>query len=76
MPAKTFPKRGEAGHEEQPLRSLLSTLVREYDERGEPLPDGKAVDVLKFLMEPRALRPVDLTPDLRRALHRLSDSER
>jgi HTH-type transcriptional regulator/antitoxin HigA len=55
-------ERGEAGHEEQTLHSLLSTLVREYDERGEQLPTGNSLQVLQFLMEQRALRPVDLTP--------------
>lgn len=55
-------ERGEAGCEEQALHALLSTLIREYDERGEPLPAGNAVHMLEFLMEQRALRPVDLTP--------------
>jgi HTH-type transcriptional regulator/antitoxin HigA len=54
-------ERGEAGREEQTLHSLLSTLIREYDERGEPLPAGNALHVLQFLMEQRELRPVDLT---------------
>ena len=55
-------ERGEASHEEQALHSLLSTLVREYDERGEPLPPGNALNTLQFLMEQRALRAVDLIP--------------
>jgi len=55
-------ERGEASHEEQALHSLLSTLVREYGERGEPLPPGNALNTLQFLMEQRALRAVDLIP--------------
>ena len=51
-----------AGPEERALHSLLSTLVREYDERGEPLPAGTPLDMLRYLMEQRGLRPVDLTP--------------
>lgn len=55
-------ERGEAGCEEQTLHSLLATLIREYDERAEPLPAGNALQALQFLMDQRALRPVDLTP--------------
>ncbi len=65
-------ERGEAGREEQALHSLLSTLVREYDERGEPLPAGNALHTLEFLMEQRALRPVDLTPIFWRSLGRFT----
>jgi len=55
-------ERGEASDEERALHSLLSTLVQEYDERAEPLPPGDPLQTLQFLMEQRALRPVDLTP--------------
>jgi HTH-type transcriptional regulator / antitoxin HigA len=53
---------GEASPEEQALHSLLSTLVKEYDDRVYPLPAGDPLRVIRYLMEQRALRPADLTP--------------
>jgi HTH-type transcriptional regulator / antitoxin HigA len=53
-------ERGKAGLEERALHSLLSTLVREYDDRVEPLPAGDPLDLIRYLMEQRDLRPVDL----------------
>ena len=53
---------GEAGPEEKALHSLLSTLIKEYDDRTCPLPPGDPLRVLRYLMEQRGLRPADLTP--------------
>ena len=53
---------GSAGPEEVALHSLLLMLVREYDDRVHPLPPGDAIGTIKYLMEQRDLRPVDLTP--------------
>ena len=52
----------KASPEEQALHSLLSTLIREYDDRTEPLPPLDPLRLLHFLMDQRGLRPVDLTP--------------
>ena len=53
---------GTACPEEIALHSLLATLIREYDERTYPLPQGDPISVLQFLMEQRDLRPADLAP--------------
>ena len=53
---------GQASPEEQALHSLLSTLVREYDDRVYTLPPGNPVRLLRYLMEQRGLRPAGLTP--------------
>ena len=53
---------GEASPEEQALHSLLSTLVKEYDDRVYTLPPGDPLRLLRYLMEQRGLRPTDLTP--------------
>ena len=55
-------EREEASPEERALHSLLSTLIREYDDRTEPLPPLDPLRLLHFLMDQRGLRPVDLTP--------------
>ena len=52
----------EASPEEQALHSLLSTLVKEYDDRVYTLPPGDPLRLLRYLMEQRGLRPADLTP--------------
>jgi len=54
--------RGEASPEEKMLHSLLSTLVKEYDDRAYPFPPGDPLRTLRYLMEQRGLRPVDLSP--------------
>lgn len=54
--------RKEASPEEKVLHSLLSTLVREYDDRVHPLPTGDPIRILRYLMEQPGLRPVDLVP--------------
>ena len=53
---------GEASPEEQTLHSLLSTLVKEYDDRVYTLPPGDPLRLLRYLIEQRGLRPADLTP--------------
>src|SRR2546429_685901 len=53
---------GIASPEERALHSLLSTLVKEYDDRIYPLPHGDPLHLLRYLMEQRELRPADLTP--------------
>lgn len=53
---------GAAGPEETALHSLLSTLIKEYDDRACPLPPGDAVRILQYLMDQRGLRAADLTP--------------
>jgi len=55
-------ERGEASPEEEALHSLLSALIREYDDRTEPLPPLDPLRLLRFLMDQRGLRPADLTP--------------
>jgi HTH-type transcriptional regulator/antitoxin HigA len=55
-------ERGEASPEEEALHSLLSTLIREYDDRTEPLPPLDPLRLLHFLMDQRDLQPADLTP--------------
>jgi HTH-type transcriptional regulator/antitoxin HigA len=53
---------GKATPEEKTLHSLLSTLVKEYDDRAYPLPAGDPIGLLRFLMEQRNLSAPDLTP--------------
>jgi len=48
--------------EERALHALLSTLVKEYDDRVYPLPPGDPLRMLRYLMDQRGLRPVDLLP--------------
>src|SRR5713226_4785748 len=48
--------------EEETLHSLLSLLIKEYDDRVYALPAGDPLHMLKYLMEQRNLRPVDLVP--------------
>ena len=55
-------ERQEASPEEQALHSLLSTLIKEYDDRTEALPPLNPLRLLHFLIDQRGLRPVDLTP--------------
>ncbi|SPF55482.1 conserved hypothetical protein [Candidatus Sulfopaludibacter sp. SbA4] len=55
-------ERREATPEEHALHSLLSTLIKEYDDRTQPLPPLDPLRMLRFLMDQRGLRPVDLTP--------------
>ncbi len=53
---------GAAGPEETALHSLLTTLIKEYDDRAYPLPPGDPVRMLQFLMDHGGLRAADLTP--------------
>lgn len=53
---------GTASAEEKELHSLLSILIREYDDRAVPLEPGDPIRILQFLMEQRGLRAIDLTP--------------
>jgi HTH-type transcriptional regulator/antitoxin HigA len=53
---------GKATPEEKTLHSLLSMLVKEYDDRAYPLPAGDPIGLLRFLMEQRNLSATDLTP--------------
>jgi HTH-type transcriptional regulator / antitoxin HigA len=53
---------GEAGPEEQALHSLLSLLVKEYDDRVYPLPAADPIRILRFLMDQHDLKAADLTP--------------
>ena len=53
---------GTASAEEKELHSLLSILIREYDDRTVPLEPGDPIRILQFLMEQRGLRAIDLTP--------------
>src|ERR1035438_6934410 len=52
----------KASPEEQALHSLLSTLIKEYDDRAQPLPPLDPLRLLHFLMDQRGLRPAALTP--------------
>ena len=52
---------GKATPEERTLHALLSTLVKEYDDRVYPVPPGDPIEVLGYLMEQRDLRPTDLS---------------
>jgi len=53
---------GQASPEEKALHSLLSTLVKDYDDRVYPLPPGDPLHILRYLMEQRDVRPIDLIP--------------
>jgi antitoxin component HigA of HigAB toxin-antitoxin module len=53
-------ERGEGGMRDKRFIPFLPLLFREYDERGELLPAGNALQTFQFLMERRALRLVDL----------------
>jgi HTH-type transcriptional regulator/antitoxin HigA len=53
---------GKASREENALHALLSTLIKEYDDREYPLPPGDPLQILQYLMEQRGLRASDLTP--------------
>jgi HTH-type transcriptional regulator/antitoxin HigA len=48
--------------ESETLHSLLAILVKEYDDRVSPLPPADPIRMLKYLMDQRNLRPVDLVP--------------
>lgn len=53
---------GEGSPEQIALHALLSTLVKEYDDRVYPLPPGDPLRILRYLMDQRGLRAADLTP--------------
>jgi HTH-type transcriptional regulator / antitoxin HigA len=53
---------GKATPEERALHGLLSMLIREYDDRVHPLPTPDPIQMLRYLMEQRGLRPIDLVP--------------
>ena len=53
--------KGIATPEDRVLHSLLSTLIKEYDDRI-TLPPGDPLRMLQYLMQQRKLRPVDLVP--------------
>lgn len=48
--------------DEEDYLNLLGTLVYEYEQTQEPIPDIYGVDLLKVLMEERDLRQKDLVP--------------
>jgi HTH-type transcriptional regulator / antitoxin HigA len=51
------------GRESHPLAGLLDVVtmfVRDYEERHVEIPDAAPTDVLRFLMDQRELRQVDL----------------
>ena len=48
--------------DEEDYLNLLGTLVYEYEQTQEPIPDIYGVDLLKVLMEERGLRQKDLVP--------------
>jgi HTH-type transcriptional regulator/antitoxin HigA len=52
---------GKATAEETALHALLSTLIREYDDRAYAIPPGDPLRTIRYLMEQRGLRPADLT---------------
>src|SRR5258708_19379946 len=53
--------KGIATPEDRVLHSLLSTLIKEYDDRI-TLPPGDPLRMLQYLMKQRNLRPLDLLP--------------
>lgn len=54
--------RGELTPDEQDYLNLLGTLVYEYEQTQEPIPDIYGVDLLKVLIEEQDLRQKDLVP--------------
>ena len=50
----------ELNAEELELQSLLAHLCTEYEDRTVIPPSSTPLDVLKFLMEQRSLRPIDM----------------
>ena len=48
--------------DEEDYLNLLGTLVYEYEQTQEPIPDIYGVELLKVLMEERELRQKDLVP--------------
>lgn len=54
--------RGKATAEQNALHELLAILIKEYDDRVSPLPPADPLDTIRYLMEQRGLRPIDLTP--------------
>lgn len=48
--------------EEEDYLNVLGTLVYEYEQTQEPIPDIYGVELLKVLMEERGLRQKDLVP--------------
>jgi HTH-type transcriptional regulator/antitoxin HigA len=54
--------KGTASPEDEALHDLLALLVKEYDDRVYPLPKPDPVRMLRYLMEKRGLRAIDLTP--------------
>ena len=54
--------RGELTPDEQDYLNLLGTLVYEYEQTQEPIPDNYGFDMLKVLIEVQDLRQKDLVP--------------
>ena len=54
--------RGELTHDEQDYLNVLGTLVYEYEQAQEPIPDIYGVELLKVLIEEHDLRQKDLVP--------------
>ena len=48
--------------EEQAYLNVLGTLVREYEEKYEPMPDLHGVELLRMLLSEHKLRQRDLVP--------------
>jgi len=53
---------GEGSPEQIALHPLLSTLVKEDDDRAYPMPAGDPLQILSCLMDQRGLRVADLAP--------------
>lgn len=54
--------RGGLTPDEQDYLNLLGTLVQEYEQNQEPIPDIYGVELLKVLIEEQDLRQKDLVP--------------
>lgn len=52
----------ELSKEEQDYLNVLGTLVYEYEQKQDPIPDIYGVDLLKVLIEEFGLRQKDLVP--------------
>jgi HTH-type transcriptional regulator/antitoxin HigA len=54
----------DASAEENALAELLQRLIQDYDDEHYPLPEQPPHEMVKFLMEQRGLKQVDLLPVL------------
>jgi len=58
----SFIDRGHLTAEERAYLNVLGTLVREYEEKYEPMPDLHGVELLRVLLSEHNLRQRDLVP--------------